>query len=96
MRKSVTRAAMIVAFSGAALVGVVSPASAGAKPGCVSVDVHNFNNVTMHNNCSTSHRLKVVWRYARDSGCFTVNAGASRDVTAFNQPFAEYDKVETC
>ncbi|MEU4539840.1 hypothetical protein AB0G15_33835 [Streptosporangium sp. NPDC023825] len=96
MRKNVTRAAVIVALSGAALVGVVSPASAGTKPGCVSVEVHSFNSVTMHNNCSTSHRLRVIWKNARDSGCFTVNAGASKDVNAFNQPFASYDKVVTC
>ncbi|MET8145604.1 hypothetical protein ABZU32_35335 [Sphaerisporangium sp. NPDC005288] len=96
MRKNVTRAAMLVAFSGAAIVGVVSPASAGTKPSCVSVEVHSFNSITMHNNCSTSQRLKVVWKNARDSGCFTVGAGSSKDVNAFNQPFASYDKVVTC
>ncbi|GAA4182034.1 hypothetical protein GCM10022252_07330 [Streptosporangium oxazolinicum] len=96
MRKSIARAAIIATFAGASLAVAVAPASAGAKPSCVSVNVKSFNNITMTNNCSTSHRLKVVWNNARDSGCFTVAVGASKDVNAYNQPLASYDKVVTC
>ncbi|MEU7901772.1 hypothetical protein [Actinoplanes sp. NPDC049118] len=96
MKKNLVRAVAVLGFAGATVAGVAAPAMAAPKPSCVSVTVHSFNSVTMHNNCSVSHRLRVVWRNARDSGCFTVNSGASKDVNAFNQPFASYDKVVTC
>ncbi len=94
--KNIARAAAVATVAGVALVGAVTPASAGTKPACVSVDVRSFNHVVMYNNCSTSQRLRVVWNNARDSGCFTVASGASKDVNAYNQPFASYDKVVTC
>ncbi len=96
MNKTLVRAAVVATFAGATLMGVATPAFAGPKPSCVSVDVLSFNHVIMYNNCATSHRLRVVWDYARDSGCFTVAPGGSKDVNAYNQPFAQYDKVITC
>ncbi|MFY1617448.1 hypothetical protein [Micromonospora sp. WMMD736] len=96
MNKTIARAALVATFAGAALATVATPAFAGAKPSCVSVDVRSFNHVIMYNNCSSSQKLKVVWSYARDSGCFTVAAGGSKDVNAYNQPLAQYDKVVTC
>ncbi|GHH66600.1 hypothetical protein GCM10017673_12400 [Streptosporangium violaceochromogenes] len=96
MTKSVARVVMVATFAGAALVGAVSPASAGTKPSCVSVTVNSFNSITIYNGCSTSQRLKVVWKNARDTNCFTLASGASKDVNAYNQPFASYDKVVTC
>jgi hypothetical protein len=96
MRKNVVRAAAVAAFASAGLFGIADAAFAGAKPSCVSVDVRSFNHVIMYNNCSTSQKLKVVWSYARDSGCFTVASGGSKDVNAYNQPLAQYDKVVTC
>jgi hypothetical protein len=96
MRKLVIRGASAVVLAGATLFGISSPAFAGPKPSCVSVDVLSFNHVIMHNGCSTTQHLKVVWSHARDSGCFGVAPGASKDVNAYNQPFAAYDKVVTC
>ncbi|GAB1642777.1 hypothetical protein KRMM14A1259_32000 [Krasilnikovia sp. MM14-A1259] len=96
MTKNAGRVAVVLTFAGATLAGIGAPAYAGPKPGCVSVDVRSFNHVIMHNNCSTSQKLRVVWSYARDSGCFTVASGGSKDVNAYNQPLAQYDKVVTC
>ncbi|MBP2707751.1 hypothetical protein JOL79_28605 [Microbispora sp. RL4-1S] len=96
MRKGIARVTVVSTFAASALVGAVLPAFAGDKPFCVTVTVNSFNNVTIYNNCSRSWKLKVVWSYARDSGCFTVGPGGSKLVGAENQPLAQYDKVVTC
>lgn len=96
MKTSLKRLAVVTTLAGASLFAVTTPAFAAPKPSCVSVDVRSFNHVIMYNNCSTTQRLRVVWDYARDSGCFSVSSGGSKDVNAYNQPLAQYDKVVTC
>ncbi|MEU3828227.1 hypothetical protein AB0F36_23345 [Streptomyces sp. NPDC029080] len=71
----------------------------GAAPGCVDVKKthqdEGYKAFKVKNNCSSTKRLKGVFKYGYDSPCTPVKPGKSALLTSM-QPWVDYDKVVTC
>ena len=97
VKRTLVRAAAVTTMATAALTGMTAPASAGPAPSCVWVDVHQYYDVTVWNQCTRALRLQVDWGWAApDSHCYTIAAGQFRRISAGHQPLAQYTKVFTC
>ncbi|MYX98776.1 hypothetical protein GT045_29235 [Streptomyces sp. SID486] len=111
MRKIAAVGVAMVALSGSlgfmATEAVAAPQQAsvsdavgwGAAPGCVDVKKthqdEGYKAFKVKNNCSSTKRLKGVFKYGYDSPCTPVKPGKSALLTSM-QPWVDYDKVVTC
>lgn len=103
MRSTMSRtlfAAAVVA--GSLTVMPAAQAAAGdAPPSCVKTKVSENGDVLpkeiakVTNSCSTSKRVRVIWKTGNDGNCVTIGAGKSNSWRAPSS-FAGYDKTVMC
>lgn len=71
----------------------------GAVPSCVKVtrahQGEGYKTYKVKNNCSSTKRLKGIFKYGYDTSCHSVKAGKS-DQLSSTQPWVGWDKVVTC
>ncbi|WP_405684530.1 hypothetical protein [Streptomyces sp. NBC_00057] len=71
----------------------------GAVPSCVKVtrthQGEGYKAYRVKNNCSSTKKLKGIFKYGYDTSCHTVKAG-KEDLLSSTQPWVGYDKVVTC
>jgi len=76
-------------------VGLTPPAQAGTPPKCVNATVLNTGtDVLVTNNCRKPQHVKVLWKFAKDSGCKRIAPGSSfNDSAGFT---AKFSGLESC
>ena len=52
-------------------------------------------NVRVVSTCGSSQRVKVVFSFARDSACFTIDPGQAFNVN-HPSPLAQFDRIDRC
>ncbi|MBE1490023.1 hypothetical protein [Plantactinospora soyae] len=97
IKKAIVRASVVASIGAMAAIAPAAPALAGTPPTCMQTVKHAYNSVTVYNRCGlTSFNIRIVWRAAPDSGCYTISPGSSRAYNAFGAPLGSYDKTVTC
>ncbi|MBC2866061.1 beta-Ig-H3/fasciclin [Streptomyces mexicanus] len=88
----------LAATAPAASAAPAAPAAGGTAPACISRYVTGTVNgfdVLLTNNCGKTMRVKVVVKYASDSPCYTLRAGADKLYT-YEGITGEYDRTAVC
>ena len=82
----------------AASAAPAAPAAGGTAPACISRYVNGTVDgfdVLLTNNCGRTMRVQVVVKYASDSPCYTLRAGAQK-LYSYEGITGQYDRTAVC
>ncbi|MFD1047039.1 hypothetical protein ACFQ1S_16540, partial [Kibdelosporangium lantanae] len=65
----------------------------GTLPGCAPYD-HSGQHAWVTNNCSYTVHAKIIWAFAPDTACYTLNPGDRLD--SYRSGLARFDGAVSC